>query len=486
MNRKKTLIAAAALASLAIGAADPVAHLFSTEGLRTHEHKSAAAMGESSILPAQRLDGGFACVDGLAADLMPCKGIDLLSYVPTEEYSGDTRLTDANPLDTQESSDMWGWTDPEDGREYIIIGKTNGVAFYDITDPLFPVHVGSIDNTAAVQLLWHDIKVYEDHAFIVSESNGHGMLVFDLTRLRPAGDERDPSVAPVMFDPDSVYPLTNDAHNLAINEETGYAYIVGGNHGLVGQDQCRSGLHIVDISMPTIPTFAGCYALDGGPGTAARTINRTPDDVEGVRPTAAYVHDTQCVVYRGPDEDYFERELCFNAAEDRVVIADVTNKALPMTVASFTYDLATYTHQAWLTEDHRYLLVNDELDEEEHRQVFRTRTIIFDLADLDDPGEAMIYNHAHGSIDHNLYVKGEGLYQSHYAAGLRVSDLDRVGEGVLEEVAFFDVHPDHDSATFFGTWSNYPYFESGTIAISGYEGFWLVKLHDEVIEDIND
>ena len=34
-----------------------------------------------------------------------------------------------------------------------------------------------------MQLIWHDIKIFKEHAFIVSESVGHGMKVFDLTRL---------------------------------------------------------------------------------------------------------------------------------------------------------------------------------------------------------------------------------------------------------------------------------------------------------------
>jgi len=45
------------------------------------------------------------------------------------------------------------------------------------------------------------------------------------------------------------------------------------------------------------------------------------------------------------------------------------------------------------------------------------------------------------------------------------------------EVGYFDVNPVGDNeAGFNGTWSNYPYFESGTILVTGIEsGLFMVK-----------
>jgi hypothetical protein len=33
-------------------------------------------------------------------------------------------------------NDIWGWTDPLDGREYALVGRNDGTAFVDVTDPL--------------------------------------------------------------------------------------------------------------------------------------------------------------------------------------------------------------------------------------------------------------------------------------------------------------------------------------------------------------
>ncbi|MQB01800.1 MAG: choice-of-anchor B family protein, partial [Actinobacteria bacterium] len=394
------------------------------------------------------------CENGMAGPF-ECDGVDLLSFVPQEEFNGAG------------VSDLWGWTDPETGDEYVMMGKTNGTAFFRVTDPTTPVYLGELPNPAALQEIWHDIKVYEDHAFIVSESEPHGMSVFDLTRLRDVSEPQE-------WDADARYPLNVAAHNVAINEDSGFAYIVGGNEGIVAPDQCLSGLHMVDIRDPKNPTFAGCYLEEGGPGTAGRSVG---GPVEENSP-AAYVHDTQCVIYEGPDQRYTGREICFNSAEDKLVIADVTDKTNPVTVAVTDYPNVSYAHQGWLTEDQAYLLANDELDETTHKT--NTRTIVFDVTDLEDPKVHFEHFHETRSIDHNNYVHDGRVYQSNYTSGLRVLDVTSVDDAAdprLEPVGFFDTYPWHSNPTFDGTWSNYPYFESGTIAVSGIgEGLFLVRL----------
>src|SRR5918996_783700 len=402
------------------------------------------------------------CVDGMAGPF-ECDGVDLLAFVPQEAFDGAG------------VSDIWGWTDPENGDEYVILGKTNGVAFFRVTDPTNPVYLGELDNPAILQEIWHDMKVFDNHAFIVSESEPHGMTVFDLTRLRGVTEPQE-------FDRDAVYPLPFAAHNIAINEDTGFAYIVGANAGIVAPDQCLSGLHMVDISTPTQPTFAGCYLEEGGPGTAARTVG---SPVEENSP-AAYVHDTQCVIYEGPDERYTGREICFNSSENKMVIVDVTNKLLPVTLGVTDYPNVSYAHQGWLTEDQAYLIANDELDEVNTGS--NTRTIVFDVTDLENPTVHFEHFHDTVSIDHNNYVHEGLLYQSNYTSGLRVLDTDFIGDPDnprLEPLAFFDTFPAHSNPTFDGTWSNYPFFDSGTIAVSGIgEGLFLLRLSDDAEEPL--
>ena len=91
---------------------------------------------------------------------------------------------------------------------------------------------------------WRDIKVYQNHAFIVSEASSHGMQVFDLTELNYSG-------SPITFSNTAHYNGFGNAHNIFVNEDTGFAYAIG-------TGTCGGGLHIVDIGDPSNPQYSAC------------------------------------------------------------------------------------------------------------------------------------------------------------------------------------------------------------------------------------
>ncbi|MDP7435693.1 MAG: choice-of-anchor B family protein, partial [Flavobacteriales bacterium] len=273
------------------------------------------------------------CVNGLAAGLYPCDNIDLYATMGVNQVGGG------------DMNDIWGWTDPLDGKEYVLLGRTNGTAFIDISNPTSPVYLGNL-NTNTVSSLWRDIKVYGNYAFIVSEAGGHGMQVFDLTKLRNVTNP------PVNFSADALYTGWGNAHNIVINESTARAYGVG-------TATFSGGLHILDISDPLNPTLIGDYAGDG------------------------YTHDAQVVSYIGPDGNYQGKEIAFCCNENTVTIVDVTDPTDATMISSVGYAGSSYTHQGWLTEDHRYFMSNDELDEQDYG--VNTTTFIWDVSDLSDP-----------------------------------------------------------------------------------------------------
>jgi choice-of-anchor B domain-containing protein len=363
------------------------------------------------------------CVGGLAGTY-PCQNIDLVNFMPLSSIGGGN------------GNDIWGWTDPMDGREYAIMGRTSGTSFIDISDPENPVYLGNLPPNGA-NSSWRDVKVYANHAYIVSEASGHGMQVFDLTRLRTV------AAPPETFTADSVYTNFGSSHNIAINEDTGFAYSVG-------TTTCSAGPHFIDLSVPSAPIFAGCHI------------------------ESFYTHDTQCVVYSGPDSDYTGREICINSNESRINVIDVTDHANPTVISETTYSGTGYVHQGWLTEDQTYYMQGDELDEQNFGH--NTRTRILDMTDLDLPLLIGTYDHTTPAIDHNLYTHEGYAYMANYRAGLRIMDLANISAGTLNEVAFFDIYPSSDSANFNGAWSVYPYFASGNVIISGIEqGLFIVR-----------
>lgn len=384
--------------------------------------------------------GGQLDCEGGEAHVFGCSDVDLVSFVPVADLGGG-RGTRVN--------DVWGWTDPESDREYAIVGRTDGTSFVDISDPYNPVYLGNLPKTAdAPGSTWRDMKVYQDHVFVVSDgADHHGMQVFDLTRLRDVNGE------PRTFDADAHYDGLYSVHNIVINEETGFAYAVGSRGG---GETCGGGLHIIDIRDPKSPTFAGCFA-----------------DTNTGRQGTGYTHDAQCVVYQGPDTEHQGKEICFGANETALSIADVTHKDSTVALSMASYPNVGYSHQGWLTEDHAFFYMNDELDELQG-SVPSTRTLIWDVRDLDDPILVKEHQSENRASDHNLYVRGNLMYQSNYQSGLRVLDISDVENP--REIAYFDTVPGEDAPGMGGAWSSYPFFESGIVIVtSGNEGLFLVR-----------
>ena len=373
------------------------------------------------------------CVNGFA-DIYPCDGYDLIGYLSLEDLSIPS--SEGGGLS---GNDSWGWTDSEDGKEYALIGLSSHAAFVDISNPNNMKLIGVLP-TATVNSSWRDIKVYDDHAFIVSEAGSHGMQVFDLTRLR---DVQNP---PVEFNADTHFTEFGSAHNIVINEESGYAYVVGTNRN----GPYQGGPLFINIQNPTSPVFEGGFS-DGG-----------------------YSHDAQVVTYNGPDTDFTGKEILIGSNEDEVVIVDVSDKENPTTISTTDYSNIKYTHQGWFTEDLWYFIVGDELDEQNFGN--NTRTLIFDFNDLDDPILSFEYFSQNTSIDHNGYTLGDSYFLASYRAGMREISISDIGNQSMSEVGFFDTYPENDNANFNGVWNVYPYFESGNIIISDIEkGLFIVK-----------
>ena len=375
------------------------------------------------------------CDDG-QAEVFDCGLVDLASFLPNEEMGMNRGVR---------LSDVWGWTDPDTGIEYGLIGHLEGTAFIDLSIPSSPRYLGTLPRTkGSPGSTWRDIKVYKDHAFIVADgAREHGMQIFDLTQLRGLVD------TPAEFETTARYDRIHSAHNIVINEETGFAYVVGVS---TGGETCGGGLHMIDIREPLHPVFAGCFADH----------------------TTGNSHDAQCVIYSGPDSEYTGREICFSANETAISISDVTDKENPVAIGTGSYPDATYVHQGWLTEDHSYFFQNDELDEM-YDKVDKTRTLIWDVSDLSDPIMIREFYGPTSASDHNLYINGNLMYQTNYKSGLRIIDVSSPEDPI--EIGYFDTTPHGtDEAGFDGTWSSYPYFESGIIVVTSIrEGVFVLK-----------
>ncbi|MBT5382190.1 MAG: choice-of-anchor B family protein [Phycisphaerae bacterium] len=336
-------------------------------------------------------------------------------------------LPDLGSPDT--GNDCWGYVSPS-GREYGLMGHSNGTAFIEVTNPASPIIVEQISGPNS---LWRDIKVFGHHAYAVSEG-GSGIQVIDMSNI-------DAGTVTLVNTVDT--GGTSASHNVIINEDSGYLYRAGGGD---------NGLRIYDLNAdPVNPPYVGSWNYK-------------------------YVHDAQVVTFPF-GSPYAGREVAFCCAgfnsgwnETGLTIVDVTNKSNIYIIAEMQHTNNNYSHQGWLTDDYQHFYLNDELDEQNTGSLTTTR--IIDVSNLENPTQVGTCTSGSTSIDHNLYIKGNMMYQANYRSGIRIFDItDRLNP---VQVSWFDTYPGSDSASFNGLWSSYPFFPSGTVIGSDLErGFFV-------------
>lgn len=369
------------------------------------------------------------CIGGMAG-IYPCDNVDLLSHMTLSDIG-------ANP-NTDNTNDIWGWVSPVTGKEYALVGVSNGLAFVDISNPSSPVYLGSLPPHTG-NSLWRDVETLDHYCFVGSEASGHGLQVFDLLQL-------DNVTTPTSFVETAYYGGFGHSHTIAIDPVSKILMAMG-------SDTFNGGPHLVDISNPLQPTILGGYQ------------------------DAGYTHDGTILTYNGPDANHQGHVIvvaCNGNSGWGVVTLNVTDPTDILYLDNNNYPQTGYTHQGWFTKDMAHYLVDDELDEQNLGTT--TRTHIFDFSDLDNIGYMNYYLSTNSSIDHNLYTKDQFVYESNYRSGVRILDASRVSTGVLNEVGFFDIFPANDLPQFSGTWSNFPYLPSGVnLATSMYDGFFILK-----------
>ena len=318
---------------------------------------------------------------------------------------------------------------------------TSGAVFIDLSVPTAPVVLGMLP-THTVSSLWRDVEVAGNWLYVGSEASGHGLQVFDLTRLR---------TVPVTFAEDGYFGTFGNSHTIHADVNNPYVYAVG--TGLFS-----GGLVVVNVTNPQAPTLAGSWATGG------------------------YIHENMVINYHGPDLAHTGQQISFNFhinANDRVTITNVTNKADILLIGTTpAYTSPSLCHQGWVTEDHRYLLMDDEGDEPNY--VYNTRTHIFDIQDLEAPVYLGYFSGPNASVDHNQYINKNLSWQSNYTSGLHIVDLTNIGtspaSASLSTAGYFDTYTANNGTSYNGAWSSYPYFNSGIVIVSSIgEGVFVLR-----------
>lgn len=310
----------------------------------------------------------------------------------------------------------WGYTSPS-GREYALMGLSNKIAFVEVTDPANAVWFASIPHT---DNLWGDVKVYGNYAYAVTETNT-GIQVMDLSNI----DNHQVTLVRTITSP-------GRTHTLAVDPVSGFLYTCGSNLG-TGTTMCFS------LANPSNPVRVGPSSM-----------------------TTNYQHEAHVVTYTsGP---YAGKQIFFGFSTSRgVQIFDMTNKNTPILMSTATYPNIGYCHQGWLSDDKRYLYLNDEFDEDNLN--VPSRSIVIDVSNLSSPQFVGTFTSGSMAIDHNEYQQDGFIFQTNYTSGLQIFDMSN-NPLLPNRTGFFDTYPGGDPVIYEGTWSNYPFFPSGTVIAS--------------------
>lgn len=356
--------------------------------------------------------------------------VALLSRVTMSEFqsfvaAGEPHLGNEN----------WGYTSPR-GRNYSIMGFTTGTGIVEITDPMNPTIIAYIGGEG-IDSVWRDMATYREYLYIVTDGGGVGLQIVDLSDI-------DSGIVTHVATTDLGVGFI-DAHNVAVNEDSGFLYL------MIPNINSGRGLAMFSLANPASPQFAGFWT-----DTAANVT----------------CHDAQIVSYTSGVSAGREIAFCL-AGDDGLKIADLTDKSNPFTVSTMIYPALTFAHQGWLSEDGRYLFFGDELDELSNK-VAQTTTYIVDVQDLANPTLVTTFLHGGCWIDHNMMVRGDRLYQAQYSAGLRVLDVSDPLSPI--EVGFFDTRPEDNLQGFPGAWGVYSQYKSRVITISDRQRALFVLL----------
>lgn len=333
-------------------------------------------------------------------------GIRLMSWLSLQDLNGGDN-----------GNSLWGYTSPS-GREYACFGSQLGTHFVEVTDPANPVIVGFI---AGPSSLWRDTRTYSHYAYSVSEGGG-GIQIIDLANI----DNGVVTLANTV----TIGGSTTATHTVFINEQSGYLYRAGGG---------GHGIRIYSLANPLNPTYVSSW-------------------------DNKYCHEVTVVSYTsGP---YAGKEVAFFCGGDNggwanpgLFIVDVTNKSNLTLMSSLNYTGAAYSHQCWPSADMQTLYLDDELDEYYGSTTCVTK--VFDISNLFAPVQKPDFGNGNTAIGHNLYTKGNLLFQANYTSGLRIFDVTNPLVGT--EIAYFDTYPENDLNVFNSLWNVYPYFQSGTV-----------------------
>jgi len=317
-------------------------------------------------------------------------------------------------------NEVWGYA--SEGREYGIIGSTNGTHIIDITNPTMPEEVVFIEGASTgPQVIHRHFDNYGHYLYMVCDEGAATLQIADLSFL--------PDSAPIVYDSDELF---SRAHNCFIDTATAHLYVVGNS----------SWCSVYSLANPESPELLIDCRYD------------LP-----FWSSIGYLHDI-----------FVRNDTAYCNAETRgLFVVDFSDISNPTMIGSLpVYVQQGYNHSGSLMADAPFYAMADE-----------THGMAIKIVDVSDMQNLMVTDTIRSgvnqfSIPHNLLYHDGMLYISYYFDGMYVFDCSNPANPVL--AGFYDTslepHADND---YRGNWGVYPYLPSGIVLASDMQsGLWVL------------
>lgn len=359
------------------------------------------------------LCAAFLSAASVASATVDRSNVDLMSHYHVDDYFPWV-------------ADVWGYVD-EQGREFALLCKGDGLLVIDCTDPTSPVLASDVPAPVTGSDL-KDAATWQHYAYACQEYGD--IIIVDLSDPYAAVQVGAIPQRDLCHPSPCDFPQDGGAHNI-FADELGRLYVAGVHF--------RSVL-IYDLTVdPTNPTLLHAYSND-------------------------YNHD----IYAEGGRLY----TCSpGGSENGFEIVDVTNPTVPVVLGHFTYPGLGYAHSCWVSDDRQWILTGDE-SSGGHLMIWDASdpAAVFPVAEYQTgPGNNSI---------HNVQIYGNLAYLSYYEQGLRVIDISDP-ENPIEAGWYKDSAWDNTSCSFGiyrGIWGVYAQQPSRNIYISEMCGGGLYVL----------
>jgi choice-of-anchor B domain-containing protein len=342
-----------------------------------------------------------------------------------DRWFSDTIMTSSSQV---RFSSCWAFV--QNGREYGVIGSTEGAHIFELTEQDSLRFVDFVPGRfQSAQVITREYKNYQNFLYATCDEGPSSLQIIDLSYL-----------------PDSVHLVADlqdqyfgKSHNVFIDSANALLYLTLVNPIVNGNELGIIPLRVYSLANPILPTL----------------LWEGPNDIPEVHDL--YVKNNRAIL---------------NCGFDGLRTYDFSNPSSPIYVNNLSfYPQQGYNHQGWLSPDESTYVFADEtagLEIKKCRVLANGQLQVQQFFGTD--------NTPYPKTPHNIQITNEFAFVAYYNDGLRIFDLRKTPP---TEIGVYDTYSDNSITNGFsmwGAWGIHALLPSERILISDRNnGFFLFQ-----------